>query len=197
MIIYKGKAEELLPLVKMLVEENSVISIVCGDLAVNNIEKLLGRLPAAAAELLQMIPPSLWLGDKIIKAFPGVMTDNRACCMVISDKAVYFISANYTGEPDWDIIAYEKIRKLKQLDAQNCQISFADGRKEKFLRIPNDADEACLLINEQLLAGSFQLLAIISCASCGYSEKKKLLDVAGPSCLQCAAKLSVKLICPS
>ena len=126
-----------------------------------------------------------------------MLTENRACCMVISDKAVYFISTNYTGEPDWDIIAYEKLEKFEQLDAQNCRISFADRSNEKFLRIPDNADEACMTINKQLSAGGFRLLTVRSCENCGFSEEKRLLDTVGTSCPRCAVSLSIKLICPN
>ncbi len=113
-IIYKAKSDDIIHLSKIFREEQASISIVAGDF--NNkpvLNEIFHTFNLQEQDIIQHIPRSLWVGDKICGIFSNTYHENKKGLMIISDKNIYFLpNETYTPAYRWFVRSYSILSKI-------------------------------------------------------------------------------------
>ncbi|MCE5284555.1 MAG: hypothetical protein LLG02_01720 [Pelosinus sp.] len=207
-LVYKGKVDGIVPIVKVLRTENAGFSIVPGNfnfkMNVACIFPNFNSLFPEVQSLIKGLPLNLWLGENILGVFPDVyqeaLGEKNKGALVISDQALYFVYRQNYAAYSSVVIPYTGIEQLFLEEGQAYDgliIGYKDGRDEDMLVI---ADELILSkayeVSHKALKNQQNSIWIKSvCPKCGHAENHALDDeTADEKCLYCDKKFQKTLV---
>lgn len=207
-LVYKGKVEGLVPIVKALRSQNAGFSIVPGNYnlktPVASIFPNFNSLFPEVQSLIKSMSLNLWLGENILGVFPDVyqeaLGEENKGVLVISEQALYFVHKRNCTEYSFVVIPYSGIEQLFLEEGRGDDgmvISYKDGRDEDMLVI---ADELILSeayeVSHKALKNQQNRLWIKSvCSKCGHAEHHAVdEDTAQENCLYCNEKFQKTLV---
>ncbi len=206
-VIYKGKIESMVSLIKVFEQEKTAFSLLIGEINTNaTIEEIFAnfhQFPSETQRLIRSVPIKLWLGDQIFMVLSDIYAQTARAdangILVVTDQALYLINGN-TGNVDyqWMVIPYYQIAEVS-IDKEN-------GRG--LVIIYKDNNEDVLFINDkQQLADVYEhvrravnnrmscLLFKTLCTNCNYSIQEKIdMENYNDLCEKCGQKLIRKLL---
>ncbi|WP_176215535.1 hypothetical protein [Sporomusa malonica] len=175
-IIYKGKVDTIVPVLRAFTAEKAAITVttdgVPPSLALYKIYPGLLDLSPELQLLLVDVPPKLWLGETIHIIVPANFLGSDGA-LVITSHAVYFID-----KPDGDkecrslIIPYNQMTASSDpIQANSLSISYADlnGCQTDIFTIPAEYLTASKMAIRKAKAAKKYLIKLkTKCIGCGY-----------------------------
>lgn len=176
-IIYKGKTDNIVPILKAFRDEYAAITILAEGvppaLPLYKSYRDFGKLSLELQLMLTNVPQKLWLGETIQLVVPASFADENGA-LVISSHALYFIDKPSGDENSrWLIIPYSQINNIPTPTAYpeaNLVINYQDttGYQNSIFTIPTQLFKSTLAAIEQAKASKQYLLKLkTSCTTCG------------------------------
>jgi len=196
-IIYKGNADNIVPVFNAFAAEDAAITIlpdgVPSALPISKKYRDFSNLSPNLQTLLSHVPDNLWLGEAIHRIIPASFLDEDGA-LVISSHALYFIDKHIgDSQSRWLIIPYNQLHDSIKTDEQNCYLSIHyqdnSGEQNDIFTIPSDAVTSIQKSIEQAAAAKRYIITLRSfCAACDYDAEYLLenapADSQCPSCGQ-------------
>lgn len=207
-VIYKGKVDNIVPIIKAFKEEKTAFSLTTDDLNKNTtIEKIFTGFDGFNSEtqqLIRSVPVNLWLGDNIYAVIPDAFMQNERTAvqgvLVVTNQALYLIYGNIcNGDCQWIVIPYYQLAEVS-IDKENSGslvLIYKDNKEDDIFFINDQVQLADIYehVRRAANAGMSSLLFKTICENCGYIIQEKIdLDNCKDCCDKCGQKLSRKLL---
>lgn len=177
-IIYKGKTDNIIPILRAFKAEYAAVTIILEGvptaLPLYKIYRGFGKLSLELQVLLSNVPNNLWLGEAITHIAPANFAEENGA-LVISSHALYFIDKpSGDKSPRWLIIPYNQIMDLPTSTdflENTLVVNYQDatGYQNSVFTIPKDFLESVNLAIDQAKTAKRYLLKLkTTCTVCGH-----------------------------
>ncbi|HEY3423240.1 MAG TPA: hypothetical protein VGL27_00480, partial [Negativicutes bacterium] len=196
--IYKGKVDDMIPILRVFQQEKAVISLIVGDVdAKFSYEDLFPEFHNLAEDLQKMLrglPHYLWSGDSIQAVFTDVYQETTKGVLVVAKKAIYFLDKAPDDEAyHWRIFPYEWLGDAVKAD-DSLELMYRDTSKVDIFSFIEEQEltEAYEIVLQLMNNPNSEENLIIktSCCQCNYTLQQNIGGtLLQGNCAKCGQKV--------
>lgn len=199
MIVYKGKVDEMEPILQSFMDEGASVSILVdghnAEPTTNQLFKWQDLLDSEIRDMIRKYSESLWIGDS---NFTIVQTERMGehDYVVLSDQNLYYLAQNETDiGKSTRVISYYLMKDVL-LGTNEIEICLFDGTTFSFSFLKEvDAKKTYHLLQRNSKEFFERFLISMECPTCNWKVKKILHKKWGRSlCERCENPLTHKLL---